>query len=367
MIYHLLFILFLISLGVQLGFAFFYYDRILGFKGCTKSASQPPVSVVVCTHNRIGSLRRLIDKLQNQDYEFYELIVVNDRSNDSTAVYLKDLSDEHLITYINVELTPSGYNSKKYALSKGIQASSHDLILLTDDDCYPASNDWIKRMVNGFEKDFEIVLGYSQYEAGSGWLNRFIRYETFLTGMNYLSMALAGFPYMGVGRNLAFRKTLFQRSGGYHGYESVTGGDDDLFVNKNANQANTGVCIGSGSLTFSMPKQEIMSYFKQKRRHLSVGKMYKMSDKIRIGVQVLTQVLLWATFVILSAANIQSSIILVGFLLRIIVNGWAHLRIARKLGDRYNIWYSPFLDFLYTVYVVIVGISAMNSKAIRWT
>ena len=221
-------------------------------------------------------------------------------------------------------------------------------------------------MAQQFDETGQIVIGYSQYETHRGWLNRFIRYETLLTGMNYISLALAGYPYMGVGRNIAFRKTFFQRKGGYEGYEMVTGGDDDLFVNQNSTKANTRVCIGPDSLVMSVPKSGMSGFFSQKTRHMAVGRRYKLSDKIRIGTQVLTHLLFWASFLILATTGKPPLIILVGFLLRIIVNGWVYSRVARKLGDHFNIWYSPVLDFLYSVYYVIVGFSALFSKAIRW-
>ena len=155
--------------------------------------------------------------------------------------------------------------------------------------------------------------------------------------------------------------------GGYQGYESVTGGDDDLFVNKNRDKTNTNVCIGRDSLVMSIPKQDLKSYFDQKTRHLSAGKRYKLSDKIRIGGQVLTHLLFWATFIIFATAGKQLLFILVGFLLRVTVNGWVYSRVARKLGDHFNIWYSPFLDFLFLVYYVIASVSALYSKTVRWT
>lgn len=367
MLHPILFAFFLISLGIQLGYTLFYYNRILGFMNHSEDPGIEPVSVVVCTHNRVESLRKLINRLLEQDFDLYQIVVVNDRSTDETGPYLQELSDRKLITYIELEETPMEYNPKKYGLVKGIEASKHDIILLTDDDCYPFSKDWIRQMAQRFQASHQIVLGYSQYNSEPGWLNRFIRYETLLTGMSYLSWALSGYPYMGVGRNLAFRRSFFKRKGGYQGYESITGGDDDLFVNKNQDGTNTNVCIGPDSLVMSIAKQNLNSYFAQKTRHLSVGKKYKLSDKIRIGVQTLTHLLFWVTFIILVTASMQPLFILVGFLLRVAVNGWVYSRIARKLGDHFNIWYSPFLDFLYLFYYVIVGLTALCSKTIKWT
>src|SRR5581483_1786901 len=132
---------------------------------------------------------------------------------------------------------------KKFALTMGIKASKNEYLLFTDADCRPASANWITRMAVNFNRSTEIVLGYSPYQSAGGLLNSFIRFETIRTAINYLSAALAGNPYMGIGRNLAYTKTLFFKNKGFASHMHVMSGDDDLFVNENATAGNTTIEI----------------------------------------------------------------------------------------------------------------------------
>ena len=64
-------------------------------------------------------------------------------------------------------------------------------------------------MVKYFCTGKEIVLGYGGYEKQLGFLNKLVRFDTFHVALQYLSYALIGKSYMGVGRNLAYKKSLF--------------------------------------------------------------------------------------------------------------------------------------------------------------
>ena len=161
---------------------------------------------------------------------------------------------------------------KKFPLSIGIKSSKHEILLLTDADCIPASENWIQKMQAGFSEGIEIVLGYGGYKKRKGLLNFLVRYEAFHTALQYLSMALGGLPYMGVGRNLAYKKSLFYQQKGFAAHHHLPGGDDDLFINSCASKRNTAVCIDQEAFTYSTPPATWKSWYLQKRRHNSTGR-----------------------------------------------------------------------------------------------
>src|SRR5205809_1099854 len=145
-------------------------------------------------------------------------------------------------------------NGKKYPLSIGIKEANHEVMLLTDADCVPASEHWIQKMQEAYHDGVEIVLGYGAYHKRPGLLNKLIRFETIHSAIQYLSYALAGTPYMGVGRNLSYKKDLFLRNKGFSSINHVPSGDDDLFINKVATKKNTKIIIDPESITRSIPK-----------------------------------------------------------------------------------------------------------------
>ncbi len=209
-------------------------------KDARQSDGSLPVSVVICAHDEEENLRRLIPVLLAQDYPKFEIVIVNDRSNDNTFdMLLEETGKDHRLRMVHVSNAPPHVNGKKYGLTLGIKAAQYEWILLTDADCQPKNERWLRAMTAGFEQDKKFVLSYSPYYREPGFLNAFIRYESVFAAIQYLSFALLGNPYMGVGRNMAYRKSFFLEVKGFNNFLNVTGGDDDLFVNQHARGKET--------------------------------------------------------------------------------------------------------------------------------
>ena len=164
---------------------------------------------------------------------------------------------------------------KKFPLSIGIKTAKYEIVLLTDADCVPASELWIEKMQETYDDDTEIVLGYGAFHKKKGLLNKLIRWETFHTALQYFSYTLAGKPYMGVGRNLSYKKTVFFRHKGFSAHNNILSGDDDLFINNAATKKNTKINIDKDAFTLSEPVKSWGQWVKQKTRHYSTGKHYK--------------------------------------------------------------------------------------------
>ena len=258
-------------------------------------AEMPGVSVVLCAHNEAYNLSQHLQALLTQDYPEYEVIVVDDGSEDETRAIIEQylVHDPRLhITFVPLEARVG--STKKLALTLAAKAAKYDYLLLTDADCVPESNQWIREMMTGAEAK-DIVLGFSPYFEEQGHVNRLVRYDTLFNGLHYLGAALCGHPYMGVGRNLAYRKSLFFESGGFTHLMNNMAGDDDLFVNHVATKENTAVVLSRNSFMWSLAKKTLKDWWQQKRRHVSVSPAYKGSTKVRLTIEPLTRGLFYAT------------------------------------------------------------------------
>ncbi len=333
-----------------------------------ESIQEPrPVSVIVCAHDEEQNIKELVPLLLQQDHPQFEVIVVEDRCNDGTFDYLLQATKEYSqLKMVRVTNKPEHIHGKKFGLTLGIKAAKYDWVLFTDADCRPAGNNWIRRMTEKYNSDTRLVLGFSPYLKSPSLLNAFIRFESFLTVIQFIGMALVGKPYMGVGRNLAYDKSLFLNNKGFNSHLGVMGGDDDLFVNQHANKKNTKVQIGAESLTFSKPKTTWGDFYYQKLRHLSVGSRYKISDRFILGLFALTWLFIWFLVVPMAFFSPIAFWLLGGLLLR-----WALLSVlfhtaSRKLGDAFEGWKAPFLDFIYAFYYLVAGVAAMTAKRIQW-
>lgn len=261
----------------------------------------PKVSVIVCARNEGTNLSDYLHTLLHQDYPCYEVIVVNDGSEDDTQQVLERYAQQCNNLYITfVPREARVISSKKLALTIGIKAAHYDYLLLTDADCRPESRNWIREMMNGFVRggeQTEVVLGYGAYMEKQTILSSFISYDTLFIGLQYMGMAAAGHPYMGVGRNLAYKKSTFFQHDGFRGLLNERSGDDDLFVNKVANRRNTAIVGSRDSITWSPPKTSWREWLHQKRRHLSVSHNYKATSKLRLSMEPMTRGLLYALLI----------------------------------------------------------------------
>lgn len=363
---HIIELIFLALAGVQIIYLTIYL-KAFGKVVSVNTTPSVPVSVIVCAHDEEQNLRELIPLLLQQDYENYEIIVVEDRSNDGSFDYLYETATQHQrLRMVPVKSKPEHVNGKKFALTLGIKAARHQWVLLTDADCLPRNDQWIKEMSSQFSSDAHIVLGYSPYIKSPGFLNSFIRFEGLITAIQYVGMALLGKPYMGVGRNLAYRKEIFFNNKGFSSHLSVTGGDDDLFVNEVGRGHSTRVCVSADAIVYSKPKTTWNDYYHQKVRHLSVGKYYKIKDKLRLGIFSSTQVgfwlLLWPALFYSSTIYVPAGVVLVRLILLVVLA----FRASRKLGEAFELWKVPFLDFIFSIYYLVIGLMALLTNKVRW-
>ncbi len=353
-------------LGIQLLFFLVFFAAFQRREVLTSKPPRP-VSIIVCAHDEEENLRELVPLLLRQDHPQFEVIVVEDRCNDHTYDYLLQATKENpLLRMVRVVHKPEHVNGKKYALTLGIRAARYDRVLLTDADCRPASARWAAEMSSVYLPNTIFVLGFSPYLRRSSLLNSFIRFESTLTGIQMLGMALLGKPYMGVGRNLLYEKKVFLENKGFNGHLEITGGDDDLFVNRYATRQNTCVKVGSDAMTVSLPKETWSEYFHQKVRHLAVGKRYKFSDKLLLGTFSLTWMGGWLGVLPLAFFHPLGNFLMGGLVLRVVLAAVVFHIASLRLGQRFEAWKVPFLDFLYAFYYLVAGVAALNAKRIRW-
>ncbi len=367
-------ILFLTALGYQLGLYLYLGLKLIAYQEPSENlyipknqVMPPPVSVIICAHNEKENLQALLPMLYSQLYKNFQIVIVDDASSDGTIDFLREEEKNHPnLKVVWIKYRPKHVQSKKFALTMGIKAAQHEKLVLTDADCRPDSDYWLTGMASKLENEVEFVLGYSPYQMDKGLLNHFIRFETLHTGFLYISAALAGHPYMGVGRNLAYRKSYFLKKKGFYRIHHLVGGDDDLFVNRHACGSNTKVSIHKNTLMHSIPKKNWQAFYRQKVRHLGIGKYYKRKDKIWIGLLSISSVLLWICFPVLLFHENERYYAIIGFLLRWGLLFAVFISAGKKLNDPINWVLLPIFDVLYVIYYMIIGTKALSTKNTRW-
>ncbi len=305
-------------LGIQIIYLSLFLYAFLNKKTFPGQVPQP-VSVIICAHDEEANLRELIPLLLLQDHPEFEIIIVEDRGNDGTYDYLLSATKEkkHL-KMVRVVYLPEHITGKKFALTLGIKAAKYDWVLLTDADCRPDGNRWLKQMSGRFNGECQIVLG------------------------------------------------LFLDNKGFNTHLGLAGGDDDLFVNEHARKRNTTTAIGKGALVYSKPKTTWREFYYQKLRHLFAGKRYKLSTKLVLGLFSISWIAVWILAVPVAFFAPEG-----GWLVGLIVFRWVVMVLLfydapRKLGDGFEAWKVPLMDFIYAFYYLVAGLTALISKKVRW-
>jgi len=361
-------ILMVIATIVQLVYYWGIYGKVAFFKQKNEFVrSDQPVSVIVCARDEYYNLKENLPLLLAQDYSSFEVVVVNHGSEDETEFLLRDLSKEYKnLKTVNVKQDLNFFTGKKFPLSIGIKSASYDILLFTDADCVPASNQWLRRMAANFTEGTEIVLGYGAYSKSKSLLNLLIRFDTTRIAMNYLGFARAGMPYMGVGRNMAYRKSLFYRQNGFISHYRIQSGDDDLFINKAATAKNTRIEIMADAHTISKPKASFDQWLRQKRRHLMTGGYYKPSHKFALGSFAVSQVLFWVLAITILVFWYQPYVVLGIFALRLFSQLMVTGKVMQKLSEKGFLFLVPFFELFLMIISPILAFANMMSKPVKW-
>jgi biofilm PGA synthesis N-glycosyltransferase PgaC len=349
--------IFLACVSIQLLYYLLVFTR-LNFVRPFKITPEflPPATVVICARNEAQNLKQFLKVVLIQQYKQYEVVVVNDQSDDETIDVLVEYYKRNKnLKIINIDKNEARlYAGKKYALMKGVEAATFDTIVVTDADCRPATTHWLARLVGSYLEETQIVLGHSPYEKRSGFLNKLIRYENFITALQYFGFAKMGLPYMGVGRNMSYKKELMEGFKGFEKNKNILTGDDDLFINAVANARNTEICIDKDAFTFSQPETTFTGWLNQKRRHLRSGFRYKVVHQFLLLLFALSNFALYVTFAVLVAKSIMVKVVIGIFIGLLIIKLLLTYRVFKKLGSEDLRFLSPILDVTYTAYLVII-------------
>ena len=355
-VWDIVFYCFCAVIATQLFYYLYFFIRLAYYKEPTKSVSvEYPVSVVICARDEANNLTHHLPGILVQNYRTtHEVIVVNDNSVDESK-YLIDEFKRIFKELNHIELSQEAklITGKKFPLSVGIKSAKHEIVLLTDADCTPASEHWMYKMQNAYTDNTEVVLGYGAYRKKPGFLNKLIRFETFHTALQYFSYALAGKPYMGVGRNLSYKRNVFFRNKGFSSINMIPSGDDDLFINQVANSTNTAIVIDKEAHTISEPKNSWAEWMSQKYRHYTTAKFYKPAHKFLLGLYAGCNFLLYPLLVVSVIFFPIWWVPLAVYGLKLIIQAWILYRTMNKLneGDLFP-WFWVFDIWFFFYYII---------------
>jgi len=337
------------------------------------SDKTPGVSVIICAHNEAENLKENLSFILDQEYNDFEVIVVNDRSNDDSDSILKEFTSKYgnMIQLVLGE-SSEGLKGKRNALIQGVKIANKSMLLLTDADCKPASRFWIRNMMNALKPKTDIILGHAPFYIRKGLQQYLFRFDNAFTAMKYYSAYTLGLPYMGVGRNIAISKEFFINNMDLFKTHKTISGDDDLFVNAMAKKSNTSVCLSSDTFMYSSASVNLIDYIKRKRRHLSSGLYYKRKHLLGLGIIFFNPVILNAIFILFfswSLIHLEKEYLLILsslFLFKYLIQFLIYNKLFTLFDNKTPLRLFPVLDLFYFLLTLVIIISLKINRNIKW-
>lgn len=365
----ILFCLFSLMALFQLLYVILIHGKLSFFTGkkITKSEAYPSVSVLISARNESDNLYENLPLILEQDYPNFEVIVINHQSIDDSYHILNAYAHQYKnLKIIEIERSQHLKPGKKLPLTLGIKGAKYEHLFFTDADCKPASNQWLKSMAQYFSDEKQIIMGYAPHITKPGFLNKLIRFDTTWIAMNYFSMALAKIPYMAVGRNLAYTKTLFNSVNGYKSHYSITSGDDDLFIQETVTQNNYAINLNPASFCYSEGSNNWENWYMQKSRHFTTSGRYNVFKKAMLGIYPLTLLILTISFVILMFDANFRWFTLAGFGLVVLIKWWIQARCFSKLKEPSFIAALPLYDLAYAIFMPVLYYTTDKKEIRKW-
>lgn len=364
----ILFYAFIVVVSIQITYYITFLFSFSIQREETRLKKHIPISVIICAKNEAENLKKKLPLVLEQDYSIFEVVLVNDGSSDDTLDVMKEFeANYNNIKLVDVKTIETFWGNKKYAITLGIKASTNDFLVFTDADCKPTSKKWLAHLSSHFSNQKSIILGYGAYaKKRFSFLNQLIRFETIMTALQYFSYANLGSPYMGVGRNMAYRKELFFNNSGFNSHMTIKSGDDDLFINEVSTHTNTAICLTKESFTVSEPKTTFKDWILQKRRHISTSKLYKTKHQFFLGLFYSSQLLFWILGVLLLflSFNWQWVVTLLAF--RFVVQLLCFGLTAKKLDEIDLIILAPLLEIFLISTQLSIFIANLISTPKYW-
>ncbi|MDD4067728.1 MAG: glycosyltransferase [Bacteroidales bacterium] len=348
---------FAIILGIiilfQILYYFIVYGRVAFFKDNKLTTDEkqnfcPSVSVVMCVKDDAYNLEKKLPIILEQEYPNFEVVVVNDASKDETEYVLRVLQEIYPnLNVVNLYNNVNGFLGKKYPLSLGIKSAKNEIILLTESDTMPLNYNWITTMVKGFKQKKDIVLGFTNFEQKPTFLNTLMHYENLTSAMNYLGNAMLNNPFMGQGRNMAYKREFFFETGGFISQYNISVGEDDLFINKNANSKNTSVILNKESMNLASPKEKREEWVIQKKKHFKSMYHFKLKDKIISTLMPFATLLIYVLVALSIVFQFPWQYAILPLVLKYTFQIIVYYKSSKTLATKQVAFLSPLLEVLF--------------------
>ena len=329
---------------------------------CTDTNDPAKISIIVAAKNEAYNLAKLISAIKNLNYSKndYEIIIVDDNSDDDTFQIAKDLIS-NLNNFTVVCANNKKYEGKRGALDYGISLAKHPFILITDADCIP-EKEWLLIASQKFNCECDFIFGNAPFIQKRNVVNKVGCYENFRNSLLAISAVNLGFTYTASARNFGFKKSAFEKISGYKNTTDTISGDDDLLL-REAVKNKLKVCTftAQDSFVYSETNNTFRDYLSQRARHTQSSFHYLFKQKMFLAIWHLFNI----AFTLSPLLMFINLLFILPFVFKLTLDLTTVLTYQKKLGYKFKIADVIYLQFLYEIFIIIHFFKAKFGK-IEW-
>ncbi len=327
----------------------------------------PAVSIVIATKNEQNFLKDNLGLFLEQDYPEFEVIVVNDASNDETEYILKAFSKLYPnLKVVNIVENVNKFRGRKFPIALGIKSAKYENLIISGADCTPKDFSWLRAMAYRFENKTELLLGYVSYKKTKGLRNLIFQYDNATETMNSLGWALCGLPYRGNGKNIAYRKETFFRVGGFTKHYNLTLGEDDIFVSQIADSKNTAVVLQPESFIYAQPKRTYKEWKTEKKMRLSTKTYYKPSVRFLLSLLPCSTFLFYCALAALLILGFPFEYLILALLIKFTPQLIIYFKACKRFEIKIIAIFAPLFEIFFLVFNAKIRLSSILRKKKRW-
>ena len=321
-----------------------YYYVIYARFSFTKKKSQkymyqPPVSIVMVAKDAAGVLLRTLPKFLNQQYDNFEVVVVDDNSQDDTRLLVVEYQQQYRnLKLVELDTAVTTIRGEKFAISMGVRCATHPYLVITDPEYAPTSTHWLEKMAGNFENDRQIVLGYSTFEKKRSPFNRLLHFDNLVGAMQYFSLAQIHSTYRGDIKNLGITQQIFTQQRGFASHNHIRYGEEDIFISRAADRSNTAIEFSPDAVTVLQRNVRFNKWLDHKQGLYYTRHFNSLKNRLLLGTCAVVNLLFYVGLVLAIVFSIGNVLLLsvtagifaVKVLSQYLVFGFA----AKKLNER---------------------------------
>ena len=352
-------------------FAILYFTIIFSFfigivfLENSKNTNINNISVIIAARNEEKHLPNLLNSLSSQNYplENYEIIIIDDRSEDKTANIIKEFQIKNKnITLLQVKNESKFLLGKKGALDAGIRTAKHNILAFTDADCVPTNN-WLKQINSHFTDDTDIVAGYSYVN----YKNKLFRYLKNLERSSIFAVVAGSFGWnWGItitAGNMAYRKELYGKVDGFNDIGEIRSGDDILLIQKMGKIARKmKFMFHPDSVVHTGRDETTDSQIQQETRRGSKWRYYTTQIKIMTLFIFIYYLIFIGCLLGFLFAKISTIIFIIIFFLKIIPEFLLLTLFLTRIKRLRLMWVFPIAELIYIPYFIVFGLKGTFGK-----